>query len=86
MNTEVRGSRITEPFFILKFYIMITKFNDCDSGASSIEFKRENDTVIIEITEDFSLPLDVYSVTLSEDDLFMLIGQLLRIQSEIKKL
>ena len=64
---------------------MITKFNDCVDGVSSIEIRRKEETVLIEVMEDFSNPLGSYEVNISYDDLFSLIGQLLRIQSEIKK-
>ena len=66
--------------FIL--YIMITKF-ECYENYNSIEFKRELNNIFVNIscweTGDFK------SVRLSESDLFDLIGQLLRMQSEIRK-
>lgn len=61
---------------------MITKFN-CQENYNSIEFKREVDTLIISISEYETDSF--FDVTLSEQDLFSLIGQLLRIQSEIRK-
>ncbi len=68
--------------FYFLYYIMITKFI-CKESLNSIEFKREVNTLIISISE---YETDDYiDVTLSEQDLFSLIGQLLRIQSEIRK-
>ncbi len=68
--------------FYFLYYIMITKFN-CKENYNSIEFKREVDTLIISISE---YETDSYfDVTLTEQDLFSLIGQLLRVQSEIRK-
>jgi hypothetical protein len=67
--------------FYFLYYIMITKFN-CKENFNSIEFKREVNTLIVSISE---YETDNYfDVTLSEQDLFSLIGQLLRIQSEIR--
>lgn len=61
---------------------MITKFN-CKENYNSIEFKREVDVLLVEISEyETDLCLDI---TLTESDLFDLIGQLLRVQSEIRK-
>ena len=61
---------------------MITKFN-CKENFNSIEFKREVDVLLVEISEyETDLCLDI---TLTESDLFDLIGQLLRVQSEIRK-
>jgi len=68
--------------FYFLYYIMITKFN-CKENYNSIEFKREVDALIISISE---YETDSYfDVTLTEQDLFSLIGQLLRVQSEIRK-
>ena len=66
---------------------MITKFI-CRENYNSIEFKKECNTLLVtskhlvksDTLEDFFL-----DVTLSEQDLFDLIGQLLRVQSEIRK-
>lgn len=61
---------------------MITKFN-CKENYNSIEFKRDVDVLLVEISEyETDLCLDI---TLTESDLFDLIGQLLRVQSEIRK-
>ena len=60
---------------------MITKF-ECKENLNNIEFKRELKKVYVNIscweTGDFK------SVSLSESDLFDLIGQLLRMQSEVR--
>ena len=68
---------------------MITKFV-CRENYNSIEFKKEEDTVLVTTTHlvrtDLNDPEDTYlDARLSEQDLFNLIGQLLRIQAEIKK-
>lgn len=60
---------------------MITKFNDYEEHTS-LEFSREGNTLIVKIS---NFEYEEFSNRLSEDDLFSLIGQLLRIQSEIKK-
>lgn len=63
---------------------MITKFN-CKDNYNSIEFSRESNTVLVCITE-FQMGVDnQLDVRLSKENLFSLIGQLLRIQSEIKE-
>jgi len=62
---------------------MITKFN-CEQTHNSIEFSREVDNVLITITE-FDLQSEYLDVTLTKENLFSLIGQLLRIQAEIKE-
>ena len=61
---------------------MITKFV-CDENHNSIEFKRELNNVFINI-EDWQTG-DYKSVNLNEQNLFDLIGQLLRMQAEMKK-
>ena len=68
---------------------MITKFV-CTENYNSIEFKKEEDTVLVTTTHlvrtDLNDPEDTYlDARLSEQDLFNLIGQLLRIQAEMKK-
>jgi len=70
-------------FFILNIYIMITKFRSLEQD-NYLELEREVTHLLINIhhwedAEDFK------TVTLDEKSLFDLIGQLLRIQSEIRK-
>ena len=60
---------------------MITKFIDFQEHTS-IEFQREKDTLLISIEQ---YEGEISNSRLTESDLFSLIGQLLRIQSEIKK-
>tara|TARA_R110002020_G_scaffold156315_2_gene338347 strand:- start:1194 stop:1397 length:204 start_codon:yes stop_codon:yes gene_type:complete len=62
---------------------MITKF-ECKETKNTIEFQKEMDTVLLNI-ESYEGVSNYISVALSEQDLFNLIGQLLRIQSEIRK-
>jgi|AntAceMinimDraft_18_1070375.scaffolds.fasta_scaffold144209_2 hypothetical protein len=64
---------------------MITKFNSIDDNCTSIEFGTTLDSnLLIEITES-AYGVDEYlRVHLSKQDLFNLIGQLLRIQAELK--
>ena len=62
---------------------MITKFKDRVNLFSTIEFSREEKNLTITLKEkDFENPI---KITLSSQDLFDLIGQLLRIQADIKK-
>ena len=63
---------------------MIAKFVDCENGQDqNIEFIKGNETLWIAGYEyDKS---HVFEIQLSKEDLFNLIGHLLRIQSEIKK-
>lgn len=61
---------------------MITKF-ECNENLNYIEFKREANNVLVNITCEETG--DYKAVKLSGSDLFDLIGQLLRMQSEIKK-
>lgn len=61
---------------------MITKF-ECQKNLNNIEFKRELNNVFVNIscweTGEYK------SVRLTESNLFDLIGQLLRMQAEIRK-
>lgn len=66
---------------------MITKFKSIGEEATVLEIeKTDSNTVTFEIEH-----LDPYTtqephvVEISKDDLFSLLGQLLRIQSEIRK-
>ena len=70
-------------FFYIKYYIMITKFNCQDDNYKAIEFSKtsHNQLEIEVIDEEIDERRSVY---LTEKDLFNLIGQLLRIQSEIR--
>ena len=63
---------------------MITKFN-CKTNQNYIEFQREKNNLLI-VTRDMFNDLELLSVILNKDELFSLIGQLLRIQSEINKI
>ena len=64
---------------------MITKFV-CQENTNSIEFKKEEDTVLVTVEAVLKeSPFEYLEARLSEQDLFNLIGQLLRIQAEIKK-
>lgn len=62
---------------------MITKFESIVNDRDVIEFKRVGENLHIHgfIRDDES----VFEHWMSKDDLFDLIGQLLRIQSEIRK-
>ena len=62
---------------------MITKFRGIDSDHT-IEFERSERSNVNVIIEDCSTE-EYQLITLSDKDLFNLIGQLLRIQSEIRK-
>ena len=62
---------------------MITKFV-CNETKNTVEFQREMDTILLNI-QSYENRDDYQSATLSEQDLFNLIGQLLRMQAEIKK-
>ena len=62
---------------------MITKFR-CKETKNIVEFQREMDTVVLSI-ESYENRDDYQSATLSEQNLFDLIGQLLRMQAEMKK-
>ncbi len=62
---------------------MITKFEDSKQDTF-LEFRKSKDkTLLVEISD--RQTAEGFSCRLKEDDLFCLIGQLLRIQSEIKK-
>ena len=62
---------------------MITKFEDLKQNTF-LEFRKSKDkTLLVEISDRESA--EGFSARLTEQDLFSLIGQLLRIQSEIKK-
>lgn len=60
---------------------MVAKFN-CKTTHNVIEFQKEEDTLLISLENE---GLNYEHVVLSKNDLFSLIGQLLRIQSEIKE-
>ena len=62
---------------------MITKFICKSDVFKSIEFEKIGEGVTITIED--SEVNELQEVDLSEKDLFSLIGQLLRIQSEIRK-
>lgn len=62
---------------------MITKFI-CKETYNSIEFQREENTLLIS-TQESEREENYLSVRLNKEELFSLVGQLLRIQSEIKK-
>ena len=86
MDCEVRSARSLKGFFIL--YIMITKFysNDFSEYETIIELSREDNCLMVEVEhQNPSSSQEIHKVLLDEDKLFSLIGQLLRIQSEIKK-
>jgi hypothetical protein len=62
---------------------MITKFEDSKQDTF-LEFRKsKNKTLLVEISD--RQTAEGFSCRLNEDDLFSLIGQLLRIQSELKK-
>jgi hypothetical protein len=65
---------------------MITKFKSIGNEPINIEFKKTySNTLEVEIEHlNPSCPQELHLVELTEDNLFSLIGQLLRIQSEIK--
>ena len=65
---------------------MITKFKTLNNDSTSIEFKREEKNILISIEKNDFGALEYLDVKISEENLFSLIGQLLRLQSEIKKL
>ena len=64
---------------------MITKFKSEHSENITIEFQRVGKSVLVSIDETVKGNLTYLDAKLSEENLFSLIGQLLRIQSEIKK-
>lgn len=66
---------------------MITKFKDLTNQNKVIEFSNLDDTLLIFMSDfDPNLFASIgIEITLSKYDLFELIGQLLRIQSIIKK-
>jgi len=66
---------------------MITKFLSSEEGSlSAVEFLQRGDKVQILSVEDVRSPIEKHiDVTITEQDLFSLIGQLLRMQSEIRK-
>jgi hypothetical protein len=66
------------------FYTMITKFMCNDDSFKSLEFSIKNKTELEVLITDEETNLKEF-VTLKEKDLFNLIGQLLRVQSEIRK-
>ena len=73
---------IYEVFYIyIKYYIMITKFKTRNDEKTTLEFSKENEYLRV-IIEDSDIGIN--EVFLNEQDLFSLIGQLLRIQSEIR--
>ena len=61
---------------------MITKFISKVDEDSTIEFYKYNGALFI---DSHYSNLDTITTVISEQDLFSLIGQLLRIQSELKK-
>tara|TARA_R110000787_G_C13236699_1_gene427883 strand:+ start:146 stop:337 length:192 start_codon:yes stop_codon:yes gene_type:complete len=61
---------------------MITKFEN-KTEQTSIEFENSGNGSLLIVSKDYEHG-DVYH-ELTESDLFSLIGQLLRIQSELKK-
>ena len=61
---------------------MITKFKTINEGTAILEFSKERGYVKVLIDDSNKGSNRVY---LSEQDLFNLIGQLLRIQSELRK-
>jgi len=66
---------------------MITKFI-CKENYNSVEFKKESNTLLVTINhlvKSDKLEQEFLDVRLSEQNLFDLIGQLLRLQSEIRK-
>jgi hypothetical protein len=75
-------------FLILYFYIMIYKFQELkEPFLKVIEFQQLDDKILISSTEDELCPTENYvSIELDEEQLFELIGGLLRIQSKIKNL
>lgn len=76
------------PFLITYFilYTMITKFRSLKSDNINIEFQKVQNNILISVEEQVpECDLNYLDVTLSEENLFDLIGQLLRLQSEIKK-
>jgi len=62
---------------------MITKFKCKNVQNNFIEFERDGKNVFIEIT-DTDLEVEICTI-LDESQLFSLIGQLLRMQSEMRK-
>lgn len=60
---------------------MITKFHDYQDESTSIEFIPKQQTLTI-VTDNGGVTMQI---TITEQDLFNLIGQLLRIQSDIRK-
>jgi len=68
--------------FYFLYYIMITKFKTLSDYNAFIEVSNDNDYLRISINDEDH---GINEVLLSEKDLFNLIGQLLRIQSEIRK-
>jgi hypothetical protein len=65
---------------------MITKFISIGEQPTNIEFKKtRNNTLEVEIEHlNPHCTQELHVVELSEENLFSLIGQLLRIQAEIK--
>ena len=69
-----------EVFLYLNFYIMIIKFKS-ESSNNLLEIEKVNESVYFNLEDEDCL---VHSVEISKKNLFSLIGQLLRIQSELK--
>ena len=66
---------------------MITKFI-CKENYNSLEFKKESNSLLVTIShlvKSDTIEFDFLDVRLTEQNLFDLIGQLLRFQSEIRK-
>jgi hypothetical protein len=83
----VDADKFDRLFTYLKFYIMITKFCTINENeTNSIEFsKTKDDFIHIEISDNNYPDVNSQQVIIDKQDLFSLIGQLLRLQSEIKK-
>lgn len=69
--------------FILIIYIMITKFRCVDDFTRSLEVENLGEKICFSIDEIDSS--EYLEVNISKEDLFNLIGHLLRVQSEIRK-
>ena len=61
---------------------MITKFETVSEDSSIIEFAKEHGYLMIYAKHPLK---EQINIILEEEDLFNLIGQLLRIQSELRK-
>ncbi len=65
---------------------MITKFKCVENSDIVVEFRKEHDSLIIEMDDLISeREYSSFTAQLSKENLFSLIGQLLRIQAEIKE-